>query len=139
MTLSDIIVKLDNALTAEVEAILVYTGIHMAAEEASLKLLALELSIEEMRHVDIIGKMIIDLEGCPELKPRKVRLLYAEDKNMLEHIEKLEEEAIDMYKSMIDEIDNEDITNKLKRILEDEEEHLVETEETEEELEENEE
>lgn len=123
MEVKDVISRLNTALTAEVEAILVYINIHTVCECPMLKLLMLEVSMDEMRHVKMLAECIDEIEGEPELKPRKVRLVYGEDDKMLEHVETLEEEARELYTKLIKEMDDEEIIKILTKILNEEYEH----------------
>jgi len=133
MEANEIISVLNTALTAEVEAILVYTNSHTVCECPHLKLLMLETALDEMRHVKLLAEAIEEMDGKPELKPRQVRLKYAEDEELLEHAEDLEEEAIDMYTKMIKDIDDDEIKSLLTKILDEEHGHMKDIEEVEEE------
>ena len=140
MNVNEIVSRLNEALTGEVEAILVYANTKTICDSDALKLLMLETSFDEMRHTEMLAELIHDIDGLPEFKPRKVRLLYAGSEeeatyNYIEHTEMLEKEAVKMYESMIKDIEDENIQKVLKKILDDEMDHLKKLEDLEEELE----
>ena len=82
-------------------------------------------AITEMKHVEKIAERLWYLEGTPTTKPTPINV----GKNLKEFLEldtKAEEEAILLYKKIIDQAQKEvDVTTAFifKEILEDEEEH----------------
>ena len=83
------------------------------------------ISIEEMKHAEIIAERLFYLGGIPTTKPTPINVGNTL-KEMLEQDVKDEENAIEMYKRIIALSEKEGDTTTLeifKDILEDEEEH----------------
>ncbi|MCX8095532.1 MAG: ferritin-like domain-containing protein [Caldisericia bacterium] len=83
------------------------------------------ISIQEMKHAEIIAERLFYLGGIPTTKPTPI---YVGNtlKEMIEQDKKDEENAISMYKEIIKvAIDEGDVTTKriFEDILKDEEEH----------------
>jgi bacterioferritin len=84
-----------------------------------------QTAIAEMKHAEKIAERLWYLEGTPTTKPAPI-IVGESLKEFLEHDVKAEEEAITMYKEIIETAQKEgDITTAFifKEILEDEEEH----------------
>ncbi len=83
------------------------------------------ISIDEMKHAEIIAERLFYLGGIPTTKPSPINV-GSNLKEMLEQDVKDEENAIEMYKKIISLAEKEgDITTAeiFRDILEDEEEH----------------
>ena len=84
-----------------------------------------QTAVTEMKHAEKIAERLWYLEGTPTTKPSPIEV----GKNLKEFLEldtKAEEEAIVLYKKIIDQAQKEeDVTTAFmfKEILEDEEEH----------------
>lgn len=81
------------------------------------------LAREEMRHLDWLAEMVVELGGEPSLKRGTQRMGGKEVSEWMENDVKLEEGAITQYKQHIEMIDEPRIKRLLKRILADEESH----------------
>ncbi len=82
-------------------------------------------AITEMKHAEKIAERLWYLEGIPTIKPSPIKVGESL-KEFLELDTKAEEEAIDLYKKIIETAQKEgDVTTAFifKEILEDEEEH----------------
>jgi bacterioferritin len=83
------------------------------------------IAIVEMKHAESIGERLYYLGGIPTTKPNPI-LVGTTLKEMIEQDAKDEENAINLYKKVIEKAraENDDTTNHLFRdILEQEEEH----------------
>jgi bacterioferritin len=84
-----------------------------------------QTAITEMKHAEKIAERLWYLEGTPTIKPAPIRV--GEDlKQFLELDTQAEEDAISLYKKIIEKAQKEgDVTTAFifKEILEDEEEH----------------
>lgn len=139
MEIPDIISRLNDDLTGEVEAILVYMNHHFTVADKGTQLEMLEIALDEMRHVQWLSEAIVDLGGEPELTPRRLRFNGKNVKEALSHGKMLEHEAIIGYEKHMEEIDNPAIKRMLNHIKEEEEDHLGEFSELLEEMEKSEE
>lgn len=98
-----------------------WTGVKAFAVKEEFK----SISIDEMKHAEIIAERLFYLGGIPTTKPTPINV-GSNLKEMLEQDVKDEENAIEMYKKIISLAEKEgDITTAeiFRDILEDEEEH----------------
>lgn len=126
MEKTDIIKLLNDDLTGEVEAILVYMNHHFTVKDDKIKLEMLEIALDEMRHVQWLAEKISEMGEEPELTPRRLRFNGKTVKEALSHGKMLEKEAIISYEKHIQEIDDAKIKRMLNHIKEEEEDHLEE-------------
>lgn len=120
---AEIIARLNEDLTGEVEAILVYMNHHFILDDKGAELELLEIALDEMRHVQWLGEKIADLGGAPELTPRRLRFNGTDVKSAVSHAVMLEEEAIEGYRRHMEEIPDPKIKRMLNHIMEEEEDH----------------
>ena len=78
---------------------------------------------EEMRHLDSLAEVIVDLGGTPSMKRGKIRMNGESVADWMKNGVLLEEDAIEPYREHIKVIDNPRIKRLLQRILSDEESH----------------
>ena len=127
---AQIIRLLNDDLTAEVEAILVYMHAHFVLEgHCHTQLEMLEIALDEMKHAERLSEAIVDLGGTPELGPRQLRFAPPDLKATLQQVIQFEKDAIAQYTAHIEAIDDPKIKRLLNHIREDEEDHLEEFEE----------
>ena len=134
---ADIISPAYAGLHGELTAILQYTFQNMVFgyqnSEYYAELLE-SISVAEMRHFELLGKMLIKLGVTPvmsQIPPYKqnffntsaVNYSTAPQKMLMDSIEG-ELEAIRMYKSMLNKLKNEDVAAVIKRIILDEMLHV---------------
>jgi bacterioferritin len=122
----DIIALLNDDVTAEVEAALVYMNHHFVVPMAKTQLAMLETALEEMHHIQQLAETIVNLGGQPELTPRQLRFNGTDVAEALAHGKVLETEAIEQYRAHIALIDDPAIQRMLTRIMEEEELHFAE-------------
>jgi len=135
---SSVVRLLNDDLTGEIEAILVYMQAHFLMEEqhCPTSLTMLEVALDEMRHVQWLAEKIVDLGGDPELTPRKLRFAGKDLKTALQRGVFLEQEAIGQYNEHIAAIAEPEVQRMLAHIRDEEKDHLDEFKELLEELEE---
>ncbi len=120
----DIIKMLNDDLTGEVEAILVYMKNHFVCErDCKTQLEMLEIALDEMRHVQWLAEAIVELGGTPELAPRQLRFAGDDPAEALQHGVNLEREAIEQYDKHIAAIDDPKIQRMLAHIRDEEVDH----------------
>jgi len=118
-----IIELLNQDLEGEHGAIIQYL-IHaysMGEGEMSCEIEA--LAREEMRHLDFLAEVIVELGGVPSMKRGKMRMGGKAVAEWMNNDVLLEGDAIKQYKEHIKAISDPKIKRLLKRILSDEESH----------------
>ena len=119
---------LNNAIAREIQVSIQYMWQHV--QVVGVKGIAVQdqfqkTAIAEMKHAEKIAERLWYLEGTPTTKPAPINV-GGSLKEFLELDVKAEEEAIAMYKEIIETAQKEgDVTTAFifKEILEDEEEH----------------
>jgi bacterioferritin len=81
------------------------------------------LAREEMRHLDFLAEVIVELGGVPSMKRGKMRMGGKAVADWMSNDVLLEGDAIKQYKEHIKAISDPKIKRLLKRILSDEESH----------------
>ncbi|MCX7795908.1 MAG: ferritin-like domain-containing protein [bacterium] len=119
---------LNDAIAREIQVSIQYmwqhiqwTGVKAFAVKEEFK----SISIDEMKHAEVIAERLFYLGGIPTTKPTPINV-GSNLKEMLEQDVKDEENAIEMYKKIISLAEKEgDVTTAeiFRDILEDEEEH----------------
>jgi bacterioferritin len=121
---TEVIRMLNEDLTGEVEAILVYSHSHFVLEdEAPTALAMLEIAIDEMRHVQWLAEQIVELGGEPQLLPHRVRFAGRDLAEALQRGIDLEREAIANYNAHIAAIADPAIQRMLAHIRDEEVDH----------------
>jgi len=119
---------LNQAIAREIQVSIQYMWQHIqwrGVRAFAVKEEFRNISIEEMKHAEIIAERLFYLGGIPTTKPTPINVGNTL-KEMLEQDVKDEENAIEMYKRIIALSEKEGDTTTLeifKDILEDEEEH----------------
>jgi len=121
-----IIDLLNQDLTGEIEAILIYMRNSFVTPLCEPSRTMEEIAKDEMRHVEILAEMIVDLGGTPSMLHKELDFGKEGPKGYLRKLISLEHGAIEMYKDHIAAIPDEKIKKKLTHILHEEEEHLEE-------------
>jgi bacterioferritin (cytochrome b1) len=123
----DVIAMLNDDLTFEVEATLVYMHSHFVVEGAcETQMEAFDIALDEMRHIEWLSDAIVGLGGSPELTPRQIRYASNENADALRRGTELEQEAIDGYNAHIAAIADPKIQRMLAHIRDEEVDHLDE-------------
>ncbi len=126
MKKSDIIDLLNQDLTGEIEAILVYMRNSFVTPQCEPSREMEEIAKDEMRHAEKLSELIVDLGGIPSMQHRELNFGKGGSKGYLKRLIALEQEAIAMYAGHIAVIPDEKIKKLLTHILHEEEEHLEE-------------
>jgi len=122
---------IDQAIAREMQVSIQYMWQHVLAtglESGPVKDTFKEIAINEMGHAEDIAERLSFLGGMPTTKPAPITIGES-IKEMLDLDVKAEEEAIELYRSIIElaESEKDYTTRKLfEEILADEEEHLDE-------------
>lgn len=126
MKKTDIINLLNQDLTGEIEAILIYMRDSFVTPQCAPSRTMEEIAKDEMRHSEILAEMIVDLGGIPSMLHKELDFGKGGTKGYLNKLISLEKGAIAMYSEHIAVIPDEKIKKKLTHILHEEEEHLEE-------------
>ena len=119
---------LQQAIAREIQVSVQYMWQHIMAkglESAEIAEVFEDAAIEEMKHAEKIAERIFYFDVVPTTKPSPI-VVVPGLKEMLEADAKAEEEAIDLYKTIIKQAESEgDSTTRLlfEQILSDEERH----------------
>lgn len=120
---------LNQARTAELEAILQYMEHHYELEDQDLPKLAMRLkaiSIEEMKHAEMLAERVLYLEGQPTYKINRKVEKGQEVADMIKTDRELEATAIKMYNDsakVCDEASDRVSKELFETLLAQEEEH----------------
>ena len=123
---SEIIDLLNQDLTGEIEAILVYMRDSFVTPQCDPSRKMEEIAKDEMRHAEILAEMIVDLGGTPSMLHKELDFGKGGTEGFLKKLISLEKGAIAMYCRHIASIPDDKIKKKLTHILHEEEEHLEE-------------
>ena len=124
-----IINLLNQDLTGEIEAILIYMRNSFITPLCEPSRTMEEIAKDEMRHAETLSELIVDLGGIPSMLHKELDFGKGGPKGYLKRLIGLEKGAMAMYKDHIAAIPDETIKKKLAHILHEEEEHLEEFQE----------
>ncbi len=117
------IALLNEDIKSEHMAIVQYLRHAYALGEGEMACEIEAIAREEMRHLDWLSEMVVELGGKPTLERAEMDLGGTTPAEWLRRDVKAEEGAIAMYKEHIEAIDDPKIKRLLRRILSDEETH----------------
>jgi bacterioferritin len=126
MKKSELIKLLNQDLTGEIEAILIYMRDSFVTPQCKPSRTMEEIAKDEMRHSEKLAEIIVDLGGIPTMLHRKLDFGKNGVKGYLRKLISLEKGAIALYKKHISLIPDRKIKRTLTHILHEEEEHLEE-------------
>jgi bacterioferritin len=128
MASKELLDLLNDAIAREIQVSIQYIWQHVqwkGPEHFAVKDELKKIAIQEMKHAEIIAERLFYLGGIPTTKPSPI-FVGENLKEMLEQDVKDEENAINLYKKIIEKARSEgDITTAkiFEEILKDEEEH----------------
>ncbi len=138
LKLAEIIHKAYAGVGSELTAVMTYSYQHIIIDERykDLKKAMETIAITEMKHLEILGKMIKNLGGIPKYIFRNELnnviywdasiVYYNEDiPSLLKNNIMAEKEAIKYYNYILKNADNENIKDIIKRIIMDEKNHIA--------------
>ena len=114
---------LNEDIESEHGAIIQYLTHAYAIGEGELACEIEGIAREEMRHLDWLAEMVVDLGGTPSVSRGKMRVGGSSVSDWMRNNVLLEEDAIGPYRRQIDMIDDLKINRLLRRILAVEESH----------------
>jgi bacterioferritin len=125
---SELIELLNKAIAREIGVSVQYMWQHVMAigmKSPEVKDIFEDIAIEEMKHAEKIAERLFYLGGIPTVKPTPI-IVGGSLENMVEKDLEAENEAIELYREIIDlAAEKEDSTTRLlfEEILTEEEEH----------------
>jgi rubrerythrin len=123
----EVIAMLNEDLTFEVEATLVYMHNHFVLTRAcGTQLEVFDIALDEMRHIEWLSDAIVGLGGNPELTPHQLRFAPADNIEACKRGITLEQIAIDGYNAHIAAIADPKLQRMLAHIRDEEVDHLDE-------------
>ena len=123
MDRSKIIELLNKDLQDEHGAIIQYLNHAYGIGEGEMACEIEAISRDEMRHLDWLAEVIVELGGVPSLERGTMRMGGAQVSDWMQNDVSLEEGAVKQYKEHISLIDDPKIKRLLQRILSDEQAH----------------
>ncbi|MBU2536734.1 MAG: ferritin-like domain-containing protein [Chloroflexota bacterium] len=123
MDRSKIIELLNKDLQDEHGAIIQYLNHAYGIGEGAMACEIEAISRDEMRHLDWLAEVIVELGGVPSLERGTMRMGGAQVSDWMQNDVSLEEGAVKQYKEHISLIDDPKIKRLLQRILSDEQAH----------------
>ena len=125
---SELIELLNKAIAREIGVSVQYMWQHVMAmgmKSPEVKDIFEDIAVDEMKHAEKIAERLFYLGGIPTVKPTPINVGGSLEE-MVEHDLKAENEAIELYREIIDlAAEKEDSTTRLlfEEILTEEEEH----------------
>jgi bacterioferritin len=126
MNTVEMIGLLNDDLVHEVEATLTYMKHFIVIKECKPSREIEEIAIDEMRHAEWLGEIIVKLGGEPKIEHAPLDFGGRRTQDMLSRDVQLEKDAINQYQEHIDAIEDPKIKKLLTKIRLEEEEHLQE-------------
>ena len=123
MDKAGIIALLNHDLEGEHGAIIQYLTHVYAMGEGEMACEIEALTREEMRHLDWLAEVIVELGGVPSIERGQMRMGGESVADWMRNDVLLEEDGINLYREHIKIIDDPKIKRLLQRILSDEESH----------------
>lgn len=118
-----IIRLLNEAFIHEIENSMVYVRNSFLMKECDPSRVTEGIAVDEMRHMWWLAELITKRGGKPSMDHRVLDFGGDDLKGQLERQIMLETEAIDMYKHIIDVVDDPEVVGVAKHILDEERRH----------------
>lgn len=117
---------LNKAFVHEIEATMIYVRNAFIMPQCDPSRVTEAIAVDEMRHMNWLADLIVKRGGKPGMEHKELDFggdeLRSQLKMQIEH----ETEAIEMYKSQINTIDDPEVVGVLKHILDEEKRHRKE-------------
>ncbi len=123
MDKSKLVEILNQDIGSEHGAIIQYLTHAYAIGEGEVSCEIEGIAREEMRHLDWLAEMVVDLGGTPSIARGEMRMIGSSVSDWMRNDVLLEEDAIGPYRQQIAMIDDVKVNRLLRRILADEESH----------------
>lgn len=117
---------LNEAFVHEIEATMIYVQNAFIMPQCDPSRVTEAIAVDEMRHMNWLADLIVKRGGKPSMEHKELDFGGDDLRSRLEHQVVHETEAIEMYKSMIGLIDDDDVVGVLTHILDEEKRHRKE-------------
>ena len=124
--LQEIVNLLNQDITGEIEAILIYMRNVFIIRECPASHEMEEIGKDEMRHVEWLANLISKYGGIPSMEHRELDFGGNTAQDFLKRAIELEKKAIAQYENHIKKIDHKEMAEVLQVILWEEKKHLKE-------------
>ena len=114
------------AYAHEIENTMTYVRNYAIMKDCDASRVTEAISVDEMRHMWWLADLIVKRGGQPVMEHKALHHGGDDLKGMLDRQAFLETEAIEMYKRMIETIDDAEVVGVLKHILDEEKRHRKE-------------
>jgi len=121
-----IIRLLNEAFIHEIENSMIYVRNSFMMKECDPSRVTESIAVDEMRHMWWLAEIITKRGGQPSMEHHVLNFGAEDLKGRLERQVTLETEAIDMYKNIIETVDDPEIIGLAKHILDEERRHRKE-------------
>ncbi len=119
----EVIRLLNEAFLHEVENSMVYVRNSFLMKECDPSRITEGIAVDEMRHMWWLAELMTKRNGKPSMEHRTLEFGGDDLKGMLERQVALETEAIEIYKHIIDVVDDPEVIGVAKHILDEEKRH----------------
>ncbi len=117
---------LNEVFVHEIEATMIYVRNAFIITECDPSRVTEAIAVDEMRHMNWLADLIVKRGGKPSMEHKELDFGGDDLKSQLEHQKAHETEAIEMYKRLIELIDDAEVVGVLKHILDEEKRHRKE-------------
>jgi bacterioferritin len=126
MNNEEVIRVLNEAFIHEIENSLVYVRNSFLMKECDPSRVTEAIAVDEMRHMWWLADLITKRGGKPSMEHHVLEFGGDDLKSQLQRQVVLETEAIDIYKRIIDTVDDQEVVGVAKHILDEERRHRKE-------------
>jgi bacterioferritin len=126
MNNEEVIRVLNEAFVHEIENSLVYVRNSFLMKECDPSRVTEAIAVDEMRHMWWLADLITKRGGKPSMEHHVLEFGGDDLKSQLQRQVTLETEAIDIYKRIIDTVDDQEVVGVAKHILDEERRHRKE-------------
>lgn len=126
MNNEEVIRVLNEAFVHEIENSLVYVRNSFMMKECDPSRVTEAIAVDEMRHMWWLADLITKREGKPSMEHHVLEFGGDDLKSQLQRQVVLETQAIDIYKRIIDTVDDQEVVGVAKHILDEERRHRKE-------------
>ncbi len=119
----EVIRLLNEAFIHEIENTMVYVRNSFIMKECDPSRITEGIAVDEMRHMWWLADLMTKRGGKPSMEHRTLEFGGDDLKGQLERQVALETEAIDMYKHIIEVVDDQEVVGVAKHILDEERRH----------------
>ncbi len=126
MDSEEIVRLLNDAFVHELENTMVYVRNSFIMKDCDLSRITEGIAVDEMRHMWWLAELIAKRGGKPTMEHRVLDFGGDDARGQLERQVALENEAIDIYRRIIEIVDDQEVVGVARHILDEERRHRKE-------------